>query len=129
MLAAVGVWLSGFFLLLPLHGYAYATAWLLLTIGLSYIFRLYNAEHQPVTICLDASGGLTWQGDASTSGRLSTATLLSVGWLQLVWVDNLGKQHGYWLFRDQVSDHDYRALARVLQLLRWQDASANDKQD
>lgn len=108
------------FLLLPLTAERYLPAWLVLT---AWFYLLWQLAQQPLTatmLQLNTKGELRWFAANLPAGQLQPDCLLSRYALQLSWRDQDGKSWRRWLFADQLSDADYRALARQIRMLQWQ---------
>ncbi|WP_423185620.1 protein YgfX [Alishewanella sp. d11] len=118
-LLLAGCYLGVLFVLLPLAGLSYLFAGCLL---IAWFYLLLRAWPQPVTqiiLYLDDEGLMHWQPSLLADGKLSEGSFITALCLRIEWLDWQGKRHRFWLFKDQVSEQDYRAVARQLQLQRW----------
>lgn len=106
-------------MLLPLSGQGYLWALMLLTLWFYLLFDSWSQPFRSAVLCLDEKGAIQWQQVSFAAGQLSHRSLISNLLLLLEWQDEQGQKHRFWLFKDQVSEQDYRALARQLQLQRW----------
>lgn len=87
-----------------------------------WFYVLLRAWPQPVTqviLYLDTEGLMHWQPALLADGKLTEGSFITALFLRIEWLDWQGKRHRFWLFKDQVSEQDYRAVARQLQLQRW----------
>lgn len=72
------------------------------------------------TLALNLDGGLQWFGKIAGSGNLSAGGLICPYALKLCWLDNLHHRlHQRWVFVDQCSDEQFRALARAINQCNW----------
>lgn len=119
-LLSAAVLLTLLFLVLPLTAERYLLAWLVLT---AWFYLLWQLALQPLAatmLQLSTDGELRWFAASLPSGQLQSDCLLSRYAVQLSWRDNDGKIWRRWLFADQFSESDYRALARQIRMLQWQ---------
>ncbi len=123
MLLVAGLWAAVVFLLLPLAGNSYWPAALLLTLWFYLIIRAWQHPFSRAILHIDSAGAVRWQHASLPSGQLSHRGLINTLLLQLHWYDEKGRNHRLWLFSDQLSKADYRALARQLQIQRWRTVS------
>lgn len=107
-------------LVLPLPG------WQLLLISPLPVFVLYRqvrAWQQPLPIrmlTIQQDGLIRFLHDVKPAGQLLPQSLVC-GWgFWLYWQDDEQKVHQLWLYRDNFSEADGRALARACTERRWQ---------
>lgn len=122
-LLAAGLWLCITFLLLPLSGQGYFWALLFLTLWLYLLLAAWQQPFRSAVLCLDEQGALQWQHLSFAAGQLSPRSLITNLMLVIEWHDRQGQHYRFWLFNDQVTAQDYRALARQLQLQRWRSST------
>ncbi len=67
---------------------------------------------------------MRWLGDALPSGVLMSQSLVCSWGILLYWLDQQQKIQRRWLYQDNFSETDFRALARHCQLRRWQQQDA-----
>lgn len=81
--------------------------------------------HQVETLLIGEQGELRWLQSDSVAGQLQVTSLVTEWVICLRWrtaPDRScpgGKQQERWLFADQCSDDDFRALARSIRQRRW----------
>lgn len=122
-LLAAGLWLSVIFLLLPLSGQGYLWGLLFLTLWFYLLLAAWQQPFRSAVLCLDEQGALQWQQVSLPAGQLCQRSLITHVLLLLEWHDEQGQRYRFWLFKDQVTAQDYRALARQLQLQRWRSSA------
>lgn len=66
------------------------------------------------------NGELHWLGDTLPSGILLGQSLVCSWGIWLYWQDQHQRIQQHWLYQDNFSVEDFRALARHCQLVRWQ---------
>ncbi len=71
-------------------------------------------------LSVQADGQLRWLHSEQPGGQLLTGSLVSQFALLLRWQDQDNRQYQQWLLADQLTEADYRALARLLNQLNWQ---------
>lgn len=108
-----------FFLLLPLYGVWYLLAVVLLACLLYILLQAWLKPLKHAVLFLAADGTLHWQHTVLPAGQLHHDSVVSSWLIKLCWFDAYSHQHKILLFADQLSDVDYRALARQIQLQRW----------
>ncbi|GHG65223.1 hypothetical protein GCM10010919_12410 [Alishewanella longhuensis] len=112
-------------MLLPLSGSGYLLAGVLLTLWFYALMCTWPQPFRATVLHIDQHGALYWQQQVLASGQLSQRSLITNWLLLLDWQDSQGQMHQLCLFRDQLTEQDYRALARQLQLQRWRGPSVN----
>ncbi|GGW65217.1 hypothetical protein GCM10008111_21590 [Alishewanella tabrizica] len=113
------LWGALVFLLLPLSGYRYAVAAVILSMWFYMLLRAWYMPFEYRVLHITAEGGVHWQPANQDAGQLSPRSLVTQWFIQLCWQDQQQKNHIKWIFSDQLSAADYRALARHIQLQRW----------
>ncbi|MDP5205615.1 hypothetical protein ORI99_00950 [Alishewanella sp. SMS9] len=106
-------------LTLPLQGIWYLPAALLLLAFFYLMLQYWAAPGVSGILHIEQDGALHWQQSALPAGQLAANCLLNPWCVQLFWYDEMGQQQRCYLFADQLSASDYRALARRVQLQRW----------
>lgn len=97
--------------------------WLALPLLALTFYLLIRRWQQPVVaqaLFLEDEGHLRWLQSALPGGKLCSPCLISPYAMLLSWHTDSAQKQQYWLCRDELSEHDYRALARHLQCWRWQ---------
>ena len=85
-----------------------------------YWYRVWQHHKQPLLFSLSDNGELHWTATALPSGRLYRGGLVSQWVLKLNWRSSAGNQQfEKWIFPDQCSAEQYRALARALNQHNW----------
>jgi len=107
------------FLLLPLSGSRYAIAAVILSLWFYIFLHAWRAPYHSMILYISAEGSVHWQPAYRAAGQLSSRSLVTQWLIQLCWQDQHQKKHVVWIFSDQLSSADYRALARHIQLQRW----------
>jgi len=123
MLLVAGLWVAVVFLLLPLAGNRYWPAALFLMLWFYLIIRAWQHPFSLAILHIDSAGAVRWQHTGLPSGQLSHRCLTSTLLLQLHWYDDGGRSSRLWIFADQLSRADYRALARQIQIQRWRSST------
>lgn len=106
-------------LLLPLSG------WQLLLCSPVFILWLYwqlQRWQQPLNcrmLTLDENGRIRFFADVKPAGQLLQHSLVCAWGFWLYWRDDEGVVHQLWLYRDNFSESDGRALARACVQSRW----------
>lgn len=117
---AQSVFILFIFLLQPF----YALWWLLLWPWLFFCFyQLLRQWQQPVKarlLFLGEKGELKWWHDELPAGQMSATSLVSQFGIWLRWQDAEQQLQQLWLYRDNLSEEDFRSLARVCQTVKWQ---------
>lgn len=85
-----------------------------------YLVILYRQTPVARGLSLQADGQLRWWQSDQPGGQLMAGCLISEYALLLSWQSVNKQQHWQWLFADQLSAADYRALARQLNQFNWQ---------
>jgi hypothetical protein len=115
---------SVFILLIFLLQPFYAFWWLLLWPWLFFCFyQLLRQWQQPVKarlLFLGEKGELKWWQDELPAGQMSATSLVSQFGIWLRWQDAEQRLQQLWLYRDNLSEEDFRSLARVCQTVKWQ---------
>lgn len=115
---------SVFILLIFLLQPFYALWWLLLWPWLFFCFyQLLRQWQQPVKarlLFLGEKGELKWWHDELPAGQMSATSLVSQFGIWLRWQDAEQRLQQLWLYRDNLSEEDFRSLARVCQTVKWQ---------
>lgn len=119
--------ISVIYLFLPLHGYSYWAAAVLLTAGFWLLLKSWSEPFEMAVLHLDTLGNLHWQYVDLAAGTLDHRSLIQALLIVLVWQDLEGNKHRLWVFADQLSDAHYRALARHIQLQRWRGTASAAK--
>lgn len=83
------------------------------------LLRAWQPPFTQAVLCIDEVGVIAWQQTYIVGGVLSHRCLVSHWLLIIEWLDSDGREHRYWLFNDQLTASDYRALARQLQMQCW----------
>jgi len=107
-------------LLLPVTGW---WLWLSSLPMLAACYLLLQRWQQPLTtpmLSLADSGELRWLGDPLPPGILLPQSLVCSWGIWLYWQDPQQNIQQRWLYQDNFSVADFRALARHCQLRRWQ---------
>ena len=95
-----------------------------------FYWHWYSAlqRYQPaLLLSLNDSGELYWSGNALPAGRLCQGGLVSQWLLRLSWQSSDGSQQfNKWIFADQCSGGQYRALARALNQRNWPSQDAGN---
>ena len=105
---------------LPVTGIGF---WLSLPLlVLSYYLLLQRWQQPPCAqaLLLQDNGGISWLQSALPAGQLCSPCLISQYAIVLSWHTEQRQRQQYWVCRDELSEQDYRALARQLQCWRWQ---------
>ena len=123
-LLAVSLLGSAIVLTLPLQGIWYLPAALLLLAFFYLLLQYWAAPGVSGIMHLSQEGALHWQQSANPAGQLTADCLLNPWYVQLHWQDEVGQLQRCFLFADQLSASDYRALARLIQLQRWRHVTA-----
>ncbi len=122
---------SLFILLIFLLQPFYALWWLVLWPWLFFCFyQLLQQWQQPVKarlLFLSEKGELKWWQDELPAGQLLASSLVSQFGIWMRWQDTEQRPQQLWLYRDNLSEEDFRSLARVCQTVKWpqQAGSAN----
>ncbi len=90
-------------------------------------YLLLQQWQQPLTtrmLSLAHSGELYWLGSQLPQGMLLPQSLVCSWGIWLYWQDAQHNIHQRWLYQDNFSNADFRALARHCQLIRWQPRDA-----
>ncbi|OGO78573.1 MAG: hypothetical protein A2203_12940, partial [Chromatiales bacterium RIFOXYA1_FULL_46_5] len=115
---------SLFILLIFLLQPFYALWWLVLWPWLFFCFyQLLQQWQQPVKarlLFLSEKGQLKWWQDELPAGQLSAESLVSQLGIWLRWQDTEQRPQQLWLYRDNLSEENFRSLARVCQTVKWQ---------
>lgn len=115
---------SLFILLIFLLQPFYALWWLVLWPWLFFCFyQLLQQWQQPVKarlLFLSEKGQLKWWQDELPAGQLSAESLVSQLGIWLRWQDTELRPQQLWLYRDNLSEENFRSLARVCQTVKWQ---------
>lgn len=110
-------------LLLPL------SIWQLLMLSPLLVFWLYRqlqCWQQPLfcrMLTLDENGRIRFFADVKPAGQLLGQSLVCAWGFWLYWRDDEAVVHQLWLYRDNFSESDGRALARACVQSRWQKQS------
>lgn len=104
----------------PLTGF---WLYILAVVSFSYYWQWF-AQFQRLTVtatlALNLDGSVQWFGKVAGSGNLSAGGLICPYALKLCWRDNLhNRLHQRWVFADQCSDQQFRALARAINQCNW----------
>ena len=110
----------------PLEGgWRYA----LLMLSFGYYWQCYSQFsqlEQSTIFTLTAQGRLQSANASLPSGQLIAGGLVSQYVLKLCWrCDDGDVVHQRWIFADQCTDTEYRALARLVNQTHWQPRQAN----
>jgi len=113
-------------LLLPATG---GWLWLSSLPMLLACYWLLQQWQQPLTnsmLSIANTGELRWLGEQLPAGMLLPQSLVCSWGIWLYWQDEQQNIQQHWLYQDNFSTADFRALARHCQLVRWQpqDSSA-----
>lgn len=115
---------SLFILLIFLLQPFYALWWLVLWPWLFFCFyQLLRQWQEPVKarlLFLSEKGELKWWQDELPAGQLSAESLVSQLGIWLRWQDTEKRPQQLWLYRDNLSEENFRSLARVCQSVKWQ---------
>lgn len=110
-------------LLLPLSG---VQLLILSPLLVFWLYRQLQCWQQPMfcqMLTLDENGRIRFFADVKPAGQLLGQSLVC-GWgFWLYWRDDEAVVHQLWLYRDNFSESDGRALARVCAQSRWQKQS------
>lgn len=110
-------------LLLPLLWWQLLLISPLLVAALYRQLRGWQQDLPIVMLTLQPHGRIRFLHDAKPPGQLLAQSLVC-GWgFWLYWLDDDGRQHQMWLYRDNFSEADGRALARACTERRWQTKS------
>jgi hypothetical protein len=107
-------------LVLPVTGW---WLWLSSVPMLAACYLLLQQWQQTLTITMLSianTGELRWLGDPLPPGILLPQSLICSWGIWLYWQDAQHNIHQRWLYQDNFSIADFRALARHCQLIRWQ---------
>ena len=86
-------------------------------------YQLLRQWQQPVKarlLFLSEKGELKWWQDELPAGLLSAESLVSQFGIWLRWQDTEQQPQQLWLYRDNLSEEQFRSLARVCQSVKWQ---------
>ncbi|KKO48562.1 hypothetical protein VT06_10745 [Arsukibacterium sp. MJ3] len=120
MLLACGVALIALFCLQPLPlMILFLTAPLLCWLYW-YGVTLYQQGTLAKGVTVQSDGQLQWWQSKQPGGKLTPGCLVSEFMVLLRWQSADQRQHQQWLLADQFTDVDFRALARLLNQLSWQ---------
>ena len=119
LLPSAGIWLWSYLLLLSLFAY--------------YWWQHWSDRQTPVTLLLGEQGELRWLQCDTAAGQLQADSLVLEWAIRLQWRTEPSRlcPHGQlqqrWIFADQCSDDDFRALARSIRQRRWMLAGSSDR--
>ncbi|MBU2280476.1 MAG: hypothetical protein KKB45_16925 [Gammaproteobacteria bacterium] len=112
-------------LLLPVRGWQLWLGSFPMLIG---CYLLLESWKQPLTttmLAIAQNGELRWLGDRLPQGVLLPQSLICSWGILLFWQDLQQKTQQRWLYQDNFSAPDFRALARHCQLIRWQQRASD----
>lgn len=107
-------------LLLPLSGVWLWWGSLPLLIGSYFLLQQWQRPLVTSSLSISQHGDIHWLGDGLPAGRLMPQSLVCSWGVWLYWQDDQQQVFQYWLYQDNFSRTDFRALARHCQLARWQ---------
>lgn len=105
---------------LPLAGWQLALCAMPLLLVIYQLLQQWQVPLSNQVLTVQPDGQLHWLGDSQPKGTLLRSSLIC-GWgVWLHWQDEQQQPRQLWLYRDNFSESDFRALARHCQLVRWQ---------
>lgn len=105
---------------LPVKGIGFWLSMPLLVLTYYLLIKRWQQPLRAQALLLQDNGQLRWLQSAFASGQLCSPCLISQYAIVLSWHTENQQRQQYWLCRDELSEQDYRALARQLQCWRWQ---------
>jgi hypothetical protein len=85
-----------------------------------YGVTLYQQGTLAKGLSVQSDGQLQWWQSKQPGGKLTSGCLVSEFIVLLRWQSTDQRQHQQWLLADQFINADFRALARLLNQLHWQ---------
>jgi hypothetical protein len=107
------------FLLQPFQPLWWLLFWPWLFVCFYQLLRQWQ-QQLPVLLFLSEKGELRWWQEQKPAGQLLANCLVSQWGIWLRWLDTEQKPQQLWLYRDNLSEADFRSLARVCQTVKWQ---------
>lgn len=108
--------------LLPLAGWWLYLSSLPMVVACYWLLQQWQQPLTTTMLSIANNGELCWLGDHLPAGFLRPQSLVCSWGIWLYWQDDQQRLHQYWLYQDNFSTADFRALARHCQLVRWQRA-------
>ena len=93
-------------------------------IGVYFLLQKWQQQLPATLLLVSVKGDIHWLGDALAAGQLLPQSLVCHWGIWLYWRDAQQQTHQLWLYQDNFSQADFRALARHCQLVRWQQRAA-----
>jgi hypothetical protein len=107
-------------MLLPLSGWGLWWGSVPMLAGCYWLLQRWQQPLLASQLSLSEQGELRWLGDSLPAGQLLPQSLVCDWGIWLYWLDNQQQTRHCWLYQDNFSNADFRALARHCQLVRWQ---------
>lgn len=118
LLAVMALFTVG--LSLPLAGLQLALCAIPLLLVSYWLLQQWQTPLSNQVLMVQPGGQFHWLSDSQPKGTLLRSSLVC-GWgVWLHWQDEQQQPGQLWLYRDNFSESDFRALARHCQLVRWQ---------
>lgn len=119
--------------LTPMPWWALLLATPLLLAGYSFGYQAYQQVQQARLLALNSDGSVYWFDPAETGGNTAAPAQVCHGGLVSQWAVRLSwrqskEQRPYqrWIFADQCSSAEFRALARAINQQNWQQQHADN---
>jgi len=105
----------------PLNGGGVMLAAVLLPLFYWHWYGVLQQLRQSAALTITDSGQLHWFNISLPNGRLLPGGLVSQHMLRLQWQADTGERcYRKWIFADQCSELQFRALARAISQQNWQ---------